>query len=551
VTELAEDLDLVIGSVIQDRYRVLSRIGEGGVGVVFMVEHTLVGRRYALKVLRQMLAGNSEVIARFHREARAAAAVGNEHIVEVVDMGELENGSPYLVMELLEGRSLSAELEDKGIIPIERAVDIATQCCRALSAAHKKGIVHRDIKPENIFLSERQDGSDFIKILDFGISKLLEAANELKDHSLTRDGTAIGTPQYMSVEQVHGYCDIDARTDVYAMGVVLFRMLTGRAPFDAATYAALVTKIVHDPSPSLVTLRPDLPVALERVVHCALAKDRDERFASTAKLADALAPFGEIDGAPSLTDTDIAFDRDLMPSVSELSFRSLTSRLWSTKAVASSALAGAAILGAVVFAFSNPYNNSPVTTDSSALTRSATARALQPTALVLKSPAPNAHPLKDDSILTAGLDSNPLKERAATESKQATKEFHEIAVLGKPAEGKAPSKRVSDKVAERKAPQTARNKPGIALAKPINRALPSAAAAKRAPIRTVTLHNLLRANITVTLKCGSTSTAASVSALNRVSVAIPQEGCQVSCTGIGGPICPPQLRADASSLDIR
>jgi serine/threonine-protein kinase len=356
--------------VIQDRYRVISRIGQGGTGVVYMVEHTLVGRRYALKVLDDVMSRKPVVVARFHREARAAAAIGDKHIVEVVDMGNLDAGAPYLVMELLEGRDLGDALKDGGPMPIVRALDIATQCCEALGEAHKKGIIHRDIKPENIFLTRERDGSEFVKILDFGISKILEAANDLDTGSLTRTGTAIGTPRYMSIEQVDGFSDVDARTDQYSMGVVLFEMLIGRAPFDAPSYGALVRKVASEPPPSLVDLRADVPPALEQVIHRALAKNRNERFASMEELAQALAPFAELGGAPKLTGPDVAFRRTLTPRVWERPVHDATSRFVSRKMLIASGLIGVALIGALAFAYVH-FNGSREATAASALTRSA------------------------------------------------------------------------------------------------------------------------------------------------------------------------------------
>jgi serine/threonine protein kinase len=535
VTEQEENIDLVIGTLIQDRYRVISRVGEGGVGVVYMVEHTLVGRRYALKVLRPVLARSPEVIARFHREARAAAAIGDEHIVEIVDMGKLENGSPYLVMELLEGRPLSVELENQTPMPIERAVDIATQCCHALNAAHKKGIVHRDIKPENLFLADRHNGSDFIKILDFGISKVQEAANELNGSALTRTGTAMGTPQYMSVEQVNGFSDIDARTDVYAMGVVLFRMLTGRAPFEAPTYAALVTKVVHDPVPSLVELRPELPLELERVVHRALAKNREERFTSMVELAEALAPFREVGGDPTPTVVELPPARNDTPTVSARRLLGVTSNLWNKRAVVVNGLAVAAILGALLFAFAHARNRNRVTTSTNAVSLSAPTRVLRPA-----NPAPEKPATK----------TNPLDN----ELNYATKDSHQTAAVSKRVEDKGRSKQPSRKATEHKTAKNQQTQPGKPLVKAVSRALPAPTIAKRGPLvtptRTVTVRNALRTRVTVTFKCGSAATSASVSPMSQTSAAVPQESCQVSCTGVGRPVCPPLLSAANGSFDI-
>ncbi len=253
--------DGLIGTTIQDRYKVISRIGEGGMGVVYEVEHVLIGRRFALKTLSPLLAQDREVIARFHREARAAATIGDKHIIELSDMGHLPNGSSYIVLELLRGRDLTDELERSGPMPVSRAIKIATQCCRALGKAHEKGIVHRDIKPDNIYLDSRQESPDFVKILDFGISKIREAAVGLESGLKTKTGATIGTPYYMSPEQACGET-VDQRTDIYAMGVVLFQMLMGRVPFIAQTFPMLIVKIMHEPPPSLIELRSDIPIEL-------------------------------------------------------------------------------------------------------------------------------------------------------------------------------------------------------------------------------------------------------------------------------------------------
>ena len=223
--------DDLVGSVIQERYRVISRIGQGGMGVVYEVEHVLIGRRFALKTLDPMLSRNPEVLARFHREAKAAAAIGNEHIIEVSDMGRLPGGSPYIVLELLDGRNLRDEIEASGPLPISRAVEIATQCCQALDSAHQKGIVHRDVTPDNIFLIRKGDRSDFVKILDFGISKFREAAIGLEGGSMTKTGAAIGTPYYMSPEQASGSKDIDERTSDSSTRLVSFRAEAHRQGF--------------------------------------------------------------------------------------------------------------------------------------------------------------------------------------------------------------------------------------------------------------------------------------------------------------------------------
>lgn len=262
-------------------------------GVVFEVEHELIGRRLALKTLHAELADDPNVLARFQREARAAGSIGHQNIIEITDMGVLPEGTPFIVLELLDGHDLGQEIRTFGALSIPRAIDIAIQCCRALHAAHEKAVVHRDLKPDNVFLVKGRDRPDFVKILDFGVSKFLEAANRLDGHATTRTGRTVGTPYYMSPEQCQGSRDIDRRVDVYAVGVVLFEMLTGRRPFAAPHFPALAIKIMQDPRPSLLAERPAVPVELEQIVHRAMAAKAADRFPTAADLADALAPFGD------------------------------------------------------------------------------------------------------------------------------------------------------------------------------------------------------------------------------------------------------------------
>jgi len=289
--------DPLIGTLVSDRYRVLRKLGEGGMGRVYEAQHEGIGKKVALKCLNAEYATHPVVVERFKREARAATAVGNEHIVDVTDLGDLPDGSPFIVMEHLEGRELAA-LIDQGPLTLGRAVRILDQVCGALAAAHAKGIVHRDLKPENIFLISRGGNADFVKVLDFGISKMREP--EETAPSLTRTGMAMGTPQYMSPEQAQGKLSTDHRTDVYALGVILYRMLTGKVPFSAESFPMLIVAIVTQDAPSVLLLRPELPSAMDGIVRRALARDVDERFQSVTELALALAPFRHVEDAPRI-----------------------------------------------------------------------------------------------------------------------------------------------------------------------------------------------------------------------------------------------------------
>jgi serine/threonine-protein kinase len=284
--------ELLSGTVIQDRYRVVRLLGKGGMGEVYEVEHIRFGRRLALKRLLPQFADNAAIVDRFQREARAAAMIGNTHIIEVTDMGELPDGSPYIVLEYLDGEDLKQLFYREGPLPVARTVRIALQVCDALAAAHAKGIVHRDLKPANVFLVK--DRADFVKILDFGISKILEHSSE-EDGHLTSTGQALGTPYYMSLEQAQGKKDIDGRADIYSVGVILFVMLTGELPFQSNTFMSIMMELLSQEPPAPRSLRPDLPPELERVILTAMARDRQYRYQTIEELAAALRPFGELD----------------------------------------------------------------------------------------------------------------------------------------------------------------------------------------------------------------------------------------------------------------
>jgi len=297
--------DPKVGLLLNDRYLIVRKLGEGGMGAVYEAKHQLTGRRLAIKCLHPQFQNNREVVERFHREAQAATAVGNEHIIEVTDMGAFEDKSPFIVLEFLDGIEFAKLLEDHPAMPIGRVVHIITQVCDALRNAHAQSIVHRDLKPENIYLVKRGQDSDFVKVLDFGISKMKENAEEIGS-GLTKTGMALGTPYYMSPEQAQGMRDVDHRTDIYAIGVILFQALTGRLPFDADSYPQLMVRILTQPVPSLRTYRQDIPPALDDLVLRAMAKDRSQRFATVEELAVALRGFASLNQAAVLVSDPIA-----------------------------------------------------------------------------------------------------------------------------------------------------------------------------------------------------------------------------------------------------
>jgi serine/threonine-protein kinase len=302
----AEPPDPLTGTVLENRYRIERKLGQGGMGAVYLGEHVLTKRKVAIKVLIAGMAGSPEVIARFQREAQAATAIGHPNIVEVLDMGRLPGGpleaaSLYMVLEFLEGQDLWELVEREGALPIGRAVHIVRQLADALHAAHEKGIVHRDVKPENVFLVRRGAERDFVKVLDFGISKVI--GGDAGAHSMTHTGSILGTPYYLSPEQAHGRKDIDRRVDIYATGVVLYRLLCGQFPFEADSFPMLIVQICTEAPVAPRRLRPDMPEALEAIIVRCLAKAPPDRFANGAELADALAPFAHLtEPAPRLTD---------------------------------------------------------------------------------------------------------------------------------------------------------------------------------------------------------------------------------------------------------
>ena len=277
------------GTLLQGKYRLVHQIGEGGMGTVYEAQHEQIRRRVAVKVLSPELAHDPDAVARFRREAEAAGQIGHDNICEVMDFGIAPGGAPYLVMPLLRGRPLSQVIQEAGPMPVDRACDVVGQILAALSAAHGQGIVHRDLKPENVFVTRVGDRDDFVKVLDFGISKVLRGptlGGPKKD--LTRTGSVLGTPHYMAPEQARGAKDIDARVDIYATGVILYEMLTATRPFDGETVNEVLWKIWNQPVVPPRSLRHDLPADLERVVLTAMARERDDRFPTAEVFRQAL-----------------------------------------------------------------------------------------------------------------------------------------------------------------------------------------------------------------------------------------------------------------------
>ena len=286
LTDAPSDEDPIVGSLLDGSYEVLRVIGEGGMGRVYEARHTrLHTKRFAVKLLHHDLARQPEVVTRFQREAEAASVLAHPNIVGVYDVNTSSDGRPYIVAELLEGQELGSYLEKVGKLPISEAVHVTRQVARALGAAHAHGIVHRDVKPENVFLA---GPSATVKVLDFGISKIAEATE-----SLTKTGTVMGTPDYMPPEQARGD-RVDARADIYAVGAILYRAVTGRKPFDGLDPMAILTAVLTQEPERPTTLEPKVPLALELIIQRTMAKAPIERFQTMEALDQALAPFDSV-----------------------------------------------------------------------------------------------------------------------------------------------------------------------------------------------------------------------------------------------------------------
>ena len=278
------------GEILAGKYRVDRVLGIGGMGVVVAATHVQLDERVAIKFLLPEALESADTVARFAREARAAVKIKNEHVARVSDVGTLADGSPYMVMEYLEGKDLSAVLAERGPLPIVEAVDYILQGMEAIAEAHSLGIVHRDIKPSNLFLTRSSDGRALVKVLDFGISKY-DGVGAMNQASLTRTSSIMGSPLYMAPEQMVSTREVDPRADVWALGVVLYELLARHAPFLGQSMTELCARILQEPPAPLRMTRPDVGAELENVILRCLQKDRSHRYASVADFAVGLAPF--------------------------------------------------------------------------------------------------------------------------------------------------------------------------------------------------------------------------------------------------------------------
>ena len=280
-------------------YKITAKLGEGGMGVVFLAEHPVIGKKVAMKAIHPELSRNAEVVSRFMIEAKSVNQIGHEHIVDISDFGTTTAGEFYFVMEYLQGQAMADRLKAVTKMLAPQALNIAAQVADALGASHDHGIIHRDLKPENIYLIGRGANKDFVKVLDFGLAKLTGRGDEKVSHK-TRTGSVMGTPFYMAPEQCEGKASIDHRADIYSLGVILFEMLTGKVPFGGEGYGEIIVKHITMAAPSACAIEPGLSPAIDALLFRAMAKNPDHRFQTMAEFREAMMdPEGYAQTAPS------------------------------------------------------------------------------------------------------------------------------------------------------------------------------------------------------------------------------------------------------------
>jgi serine/threonine-protein kinase len=286
------DIGIRKGDMIAEKYRVDRILGIGGMGVVVAARHLGLDELVAIKILLPEALADADAVRRFEREARSAVKIKSEHVTRIIDVGALDNGAPFIVMEYLAGEDLADRIARTGPLAVEDAIELMLQACEAIAEAHALGIVHRDLKPANLFCVRGPDGRTSIKVLDFGISKLTHAAAQGSGLGMTKTRAVMGSPYYMSPEQMESPRKVDERTDIWSLGVVLHQLLTGDIPFNGETMPQVCVNVATRPAPPLRKSRPDVPIGLEALALRCLEKDPSKRFPSVAALATALARFG-------------------------------------------------------------------------------------------------------------------------------------------------------------------------------------------------------------------------------------------------------------------
>jgi eukaryotic-like serine/threonine-protein kinase len=386
------------GQIIADKYRIDSVIGTGGMGVVIAATHVELEQRVAIKLLRD---ASDDSIARFKREARLLVKLKSEHVARVFDVGALDDDTPYIVMELLEGHDLAKLVELQGRLSVEQAVDYVLEATEAVAEAHVLGMVHRDLKPANLFLARGPGGATTVKVLDFGISKMLDVKTEQTTAgALTNEGVALGSPGYMAPEQITSSRDVDVRADIYSLGAMLYRLVSGRNPYKGASLVSVLASMAIDPLPPLASLVPDVPPGFAQAVERCLAQEPDARFPTVAHFADAFVPFasrrGRVSAEQILATLNIALEpfgatimRPIVPSAPGRPSSippppaSPSDRSWMT-------YAGAGLVSAVlvvgVIALARPRTHK---------TESVEPQASVPITSALASPPPTPEPIPD------------------------------------------------------------------------------------------------------------------------------------------------------------
>ena len=433
------------GDVLAGKFRIERVLGVGGMGMVVSAMHLHLDERVAIKFLLPEALANAEAVARFGREARAAVKIKSEHVARVTDVGALETGAPYMVMELLRGQDLSQLLRDHGALPVPVAVQYVLQGCEALAEAHAIGIVHRDLKPANLFLTTRADGSPCIKVLDFGISKVANKSGSGSDMGMTRTQSIMGSPLYMSPEQMASARDVDQRSDIWAVGTVLYELVTGRVPFEAETMPQLCTLILHQDPPSPRSIRADVPEGLDQaIMHC-LRKDRNQRYANVAMLAADLAVFSPDVGPRSaerisrvLSSSGMSSTALASSNMSALTAGSATGAAWGTTQTARGSRAvwfgllgivAAAVVGLVLWKATS--NHPAATPDVSAAAAVSKPPSEPPTAA-----PPPTPPLVAAPTGAAGPTGAVASSSAAPQPAGGKPPPHAVPVKGKAGDGK-------------------------------------------------------------------------------------------------------------------
>ena len=563
------------------RYLLQRRLGSGGMGTVYEASHTLLGSRVALKVLNADVAANREVVDRFFREGQAAARIQHRHVVRVTDV-DTQNGVTFLVMEHLEGEDLATRLRRAGSLSLETTLEILLPVMDAIAAAHAALIVHRDLKPENIFLTTGRRGELHPKVLDFGISKLLDAQGGLA--SLTRAHTTLGTPHYMSPEQAIGANRVGPPTDQYALGTILFECLTGRHPFENDNVLELLDAIVHEPPPRLCVLAPGLPEAVDAIVSRALSKDPAARFASVTVLARELLPFAS-EGARSFWAQELV-DADA-PTVSRrMEAAGFEEAATAVEPFGGVGLEGASFEGASFegASFEGASFEGADTAIDTTLGGSAREVAVAPVsapaprrwllavavaALVIGGAVsflvmrPGAREVVVMSVPTVA-ERAPLVVSVRTEPPSATLELDgaPVGVGSFEREMPASERRTLRVSAEGYEPQTFvfvdAPPPSVVRLRPI--AAPEAGESSvgeaprplpRARSRPVRVRNRGRADVSVTFTCGEDVVRADVAARDTRVVRVGRGACTVVCEGERDPRCPSRLSRRQSAVVVR